>query len=510
MTGEILHGQDHEGDLELDCDVVVIGSGSGGAVAATVLAEAGQRVIVLEDGAHVEPTEYGRMRPSESMRHIWRDGGTTMAVGLGDSPMINVTMGRCVGGSSVLTGGVCFRTPDFVLDEWAKKLGLEDLAPDRMAPYFEEVEEAVHVEEVPASMRSLSTLRFAQGIERMGLECKPMRRNTRDCDGCGRCNFGCPHQSKMSVDIAFLPRAVKAGATIVSDARVERVLTHGMRAVGVAGRVRNGPGRKPKGELTVHAKRVVCATGAWSSPALLRRTGIGKQSGQLGKNMTLHPAFRVMARFDEPIEGWKGALQSMFCDAYEHDRILFNSLFVPPGVLAGVMPGIGPAFLERAKAVPNLAIFGGMIHDDSGGEIHNLLGRTVATYRMSRIDRSLIPRILRTMGTAFFEGGAREIFLPILGQVAGLDADQFRALDLEAIPPRKIECSSQHPLGTTRMGITPWHSVVDPDGQTWELEELFVADGGIMPTSLGVNPQISIMTMAMRIASKLRERPLPS
>ncbi len=503
--GEIVHGRDLEGDLEIDADVVVIGSGAGGAVVATTLAEAGQDVVVLEEGAHVEPTEYGQMRPSESMRHIWRDGGTTMAIGLGDSPMINVTMGRCVGGSSVLTGGVCFRTPDFVLDEWADTNGLTELRPKLMEPAFDAVEKAVHVNEVPASMRSLSTIKFAEGAAKLGHPLKPMRRNTVGCNGCGRCNFGCPHQAKMSVDISFLPRAVAAGARIFSDVQVDRILSKGVRAVGVQGRIKN----REKGRIVVHAKRVVCAAGAYYSPAILKRSGIGKQSGQVGKNLTVHPSFRVMALFDDPIRGWRGALQSMFCDTYEHERLLFNSLYIPAGVMIGTMPGVGPARARNAERLPNLAIFGGMIHDEAGGEVHSLFGKTVATYRMTRADRALIPKIFRIMGETYFAAGAKEVYLPILG-TEGVDADGLRRLDGANIPSKRIECSSQHPLGTTRMGISPWHSVVNQDGETWELEELFVADGGIMPTSLGVNPQVSIMSMAMRIAWKLRDRPLPS
>ena len=503
----IVRGRDLEGDLEIGADVVVVGSGASGAVVACVLAEAGQSVVVLEDGPHVKPREYGAMRPSESMRHLWKDGGTTFAIGLGDSPMINLTMGRCIGGSSVLTGGICYRTPEFVLDEWATRHGLTDLAPARMEKCFEAVEEEVFVETVPVEMRSLSTVKFGEGAAKLGYPLKSMRRNTRGCNGCGRCNFGCPHGAKMSVDQAFLPRALAAGARIFSDAHVRRITTEGDRATGVVARVRNSPGLKEGSTLTVRAKRVVIATNAYHSPALLRPVGIGRQSGQLGRNLTVHPSFRIMARFDDRLEGWKGALQSAYTDHFEHDRLLFNSVFVPPGVICGALPGVGPDYARYSGQLPHLAMFGGMIHDDGGGVIHNVLGRTFATYRMSRIDRSLVPRILRIAAETFFAGGAREVYLPVLGMDPVRDMDHLRSLDLEHVPARQIECSSQHPLGTTRMGTMPEHSIVDPDGKTWELDELYVVDGGISPSSLGVNPQETIMAMAMRIAWKLRETP---
>ncbi|MBS2016405.1 MAG: GMC family oxidoreductase [Deltaproteobacteria bacterium] len=503
----IEQGRAHEGDepLELDADVVVVGSGAGGAVVACELAEAGQRVIVVDEGPWIPHERYGRMRPSESMRHLWRDGGFTVAMGLGDTPVVNVHMGSAIGGSSLLTGGVCFRTPEKVLHEWSQTLGLEDLTPERMDAPFASVERAVHVEEVPITLRSRSTTLFGEGLRRAyGVELKPLRRNTKGCNGCGRCNFGCPHGAKLSVDITYIPRALAAGARILSDACVDRVLVKGDRAIGVTGRLKNGKHGKPRTPFTVRARRVVVAAGAYASPLLLRRSGVGGLSGQVGKNLTLHPGFRFMARFDELVQGWKGALQSAYTDTFDDDGIANIGLFIPPGALAGTMPGIGPEHVERARGIPHLAVFGGMIHDDAGGEVHQIFGRPFMTYRMSRRNRAVIPDLMRKMANIFFAAGAREVVLPVLGQPA-VTPDTLRTLDLERVPGKMIECASQHPLGTCRMGTSPHHAVVDPNGQTYELRDLYVADGSILPTSLGVNPQLSIMAMATRIAWKLRE-----
>lgn len=504
----IVEGSRHDGDLAMDADVVVVGSGAGGAVVAAELAEAGQSVVILEEGAHVPPERYGRMRPSENLRHLWRDAGLTFAIGLGDTPVINVMMGQCVGGSSVLTGGVCFRIPDSVMHEWVTEHGLADINPRRMAPVFEEVERRIHVEEVPADMRSRSTQLFLNGLTALGMDWAPMRRNTRGCNGCGRCNFGCPHGAKMSVDVTYLPRALAAGARLVSDCRVERVVARGGRAGGVVGRLLSGAERKPRGKLSVRARRVVVSAGAYASPLLLMKSGIGRSSRQVGRNMTLHPGFRVMARFDDPVVGWKGALQSAYSDALERDRITLTSLFIPPGALAGTLPGIGIAHQKVAEAIPHMAIFGGMIHDEGGGRVQTLFERPFMTYRMAPRDRAAVPILMRRMAEAFFAGGAREVYLPVLG-LGAVDADRLRSLDLEHVPASALESASQHPLGTCRMGVSPHGSVVDAFGQAWDLPELYVADGSILPTSLGVNPQLSIMSMALRIAWHLREKRLP-
>ena len=399
--------------------------------------------------------------------------------------------------------------PGSVMREWEVEHGLTGLDEKSMEPVFEEIERRIHVEEVPPEMRSLSTTRFLQGLDALGLRWQPLKRNTHGCNGCGRCNFGCPHGAKLSVDVTYLPRAFAAGAELYSDARVDAIVSKNGRACGVVGRLLDGPRRKPRGKLSVRARRVVLAAGAYASPLLLEQSGIGRRSGQVGRNLTVHPAFRVMARFADPVYGWKGALQSAYSDALEHERITMTGLYIPPGAMAGTMPGIARTHQLNAESIPKLAIFGGMIHDEGGGRIQRVFGKPVMTYRMAPKDRAAVPVLMRRMADAFFAAGAEEVFLPVLG-LGGVDRDRLGKVDLEHVPGRSLECGSQHPLGTCRMGVAPQNSVVDAWGQCWELPELYVADGSILPTSLGVNPQLSIMSMALRIAWHLRERKLPS
>ena len=165
--------------------------------------------------------------------------------------------------------------------------------------------------------------------------------------------------------------------------------------------------------------------------------------------------------------------------------------------------------VAAAKHIPHMTVCGGLIHDEGGGVVRRGPGREpIVTYRMAPADRAAIPKLIRTLGDAYFAAGAREVYPPILGQ-GGLDADAFRAFDFARVPAGKLEASSQHPLGSARMGSTREHSVVNVSGETWDVKELYVVDGSILPTSLGVNPQESIMAMATRIAWILRERPLP-
>ena len=259
----------------------------------------------------------------------------------------------------------------------------------------------------------------------------------------------------------------------------------------------------------MHARRVVLACSAWYTPLILERSGVGKQSKVLGKRMTLHPGFRMMARFDEDVRGWHGAMQSAFSDAFEEAGATLVSVFIPPSVIAATMPGIGPAHHERAQQLPNIAMFGGMIHDEGGGTVRRGFGREpIVTYRMAREDRPKVSATVRALGETYLAAGAKEVFPPLLGLPGGLSADAFRKLDLDAIPMSRFETSSQHPLGTARMGKDPVNAVVDADGRAFDMEELYVVDGSVLPTSLGVNPQLSIMSIATRLAWRMRDRPL--
>ena len=203
----VVHGRALPRGFDVGCDVVVVGSGAGGAVVAAICAEAGLRVIVLEEGPYYSAAEYQRFRPSDTLRRLFRESGMLTALGVGQTPMISVTLGRAVGGSSLLTGGVCFRIPSEVHNRWAKDLGLSELSERSFEAAYYDVERRAYVREVPASMRSESTNRFVAGAAHLGIEMAPLRRNTGDlCEGNARCNFACPAGAKQSVDIAYLPR----------------------------------------------------------------------------------------------------------------------------------------------------------------------------------------------------------------------------------------------------------------------------------------------------------------
>jgi choline dehydrogenase-like flavoprotein len=421
------------------------------------------------------------------------------ALGIGDTPFISVLQGRCVGGSSVLTGGVCFRIPDEVLHEWSHRLALQTMTPEGVDAHFRAVEERVHVETVPESARSRSTDLFVEGAAKLGVPMKSIRRNTRHCHGESRCNFGCPHGAKMSVDVSFLPEACALGATVVSDALVERVDVRGGAARGVRGRLL-GPDGEPGVPFEVRAKVVVVACGSLHTPLLLRASGL--DSPHIGRHMTLHPGFRVGAIFDEVVSGWDGAMQSVYSDHFQDQGITLVSVYPPVSVLAAAFPGVGPRHRAHVHKMPNLAVFGGMIHDEGGGRVMRWLGREpLVTYRMAPEDRPRMIKGIEIVARMAFAAGAKEVAMPIF-RIDTLKSER-ELDDLVANPPkmRFVECTAYHPLGSAKMSADPRGGVVRETGEAWQVDNLFLADGSVLPTSIGVNSQLPVMAVAHKIAT---------
>jgi choline dehydrogenase-like flavoprotein len=495
----VVEGRRQRAPFSASTDVVVVGSGSGGAVVARELTRAGLSVIVLEEGGHYPAAVYSKFSPTEGLRMLAREAGLSVAVGLGDTPLMSVMAGKCVGGSSVLTGGVCFRIPDDVLHDWSMRLGLGELTPDALAPYFEELERDLSVTTVPSTMRSRSTELFVEGADKLGIPMKPLRRNAPMCKGAARCNFGCPNSAKMSVDVVMLPEACARGASILSDALAEKILVEGGAARGVRGRFIDDETGEPRVPFEVRARAVVVACGAIHTPGLLQKSGVATK--HVGRNLTLHPAFRVGALFDERIDGWDGAMQSVYSDHFANDGITLLGVYTAPNILTAAFPGVGREHRRFVRSLPNLAFFGAMVHDEAGGRVRRWLSREpLVTYRMSGRDRARLWRGVGILGEMAFAAGAREVLLPIFGADPIKRPEDLRALVASPPPARRVECMSFHPLGSARMSARPEDGVVKPNGESWRVSNLFVADGSILPTSIGVNSQLPVMAMALRLA----------
>lgn len=491
-TGEIVRGETLLGERIVTADACVVGTGAGGAPAAAELAAAGLRVVMLEEGAWHDADGF-TARPRDMAPRLYRDGGQSATIG---TPPIVLPTGRAVGGTTLINSGTCFRTPAHVLARWRDRDGLTALTEEELRPVFDDVEATIGVAEVAPDLAGENAAIVRRGAEALGFSGGYLRRNARGCVGSGVCAFGCPSGAKQHTGVTFVPRAWDHGAVLFTGTRVRDLERRGDRITDVVAATAGG------GTLRVRADVVVLACGAIGTPLLLRRNGLGTQSGRLGRNLSIHPASAVRARMDHEVRMWEGVPQSYYVDEWAADGIMLEGIAAPPDQAAMATPRQGPELRELMLDVGRTASFGVMVTDEGRGAIHHVLGRPVLRYDLDRADAARFQRGFERLAEIFFAAGAREVVVPVTGVPTLRDGD-LGPLRAARVRPRDLHLMAFHPLGTARAGADPQRAVVDGDLRVHGLANLYVADGSVVPSSPGVNPQLTIMALATRAARRI-------
>jgi choline dehydrogenase-like flavoprotein len=481
-----------------DCDVAIVGSGAGGAACATILAEAGLDVLVLEAGPYMDRTSYPD-EPLAALQALYRDGGLTIAEG---RPAIPTPVGRAVGGTTVINSGTCFRAPDDVLAGWRDDHGIEWAA--ELDGEYAEAEEIMWVRQVDPERMGRNGQLLREGAEALGVSHEPLRRNAGGCFQCSSCPSGCRLDAKRASHVSYLPRAVAAGARVRAGVEARRVTFEGGRATGLDCVTPTEGKSRP---FRVRARRaVVMAGGAFGTPELLLRSGFRAPSGQLGRNLRIHPACWVGARFDEEVRGWDGVMQSYAVTEWEPQGVLLEATFTPLAFGAQWLPGTGRAHQERVRAYDHIASTGVHLSDRSAGRV-GLAGdgSLKITYRLTEEDSTRLLFGIARAAELLYAAGATEVY----PQIAGIPIiPKARIADLESSPPRSaaLRLEAFHPMGTAHMDSNPGRGVTGTDGAVHGASGLYVADGSLLPSSIGVNPMMTIIAMASRVARQMAER----
>ncbi|HZK73855.1 MAG TPA: GMC family oxidoreductase [Clostridia bacterium] len=478
-------------------DVVIVGSGAGGAVAAKELAEAGLKVIVLEEGEHFDRRDFTGS-PPERLRRFYRGNGLTFTIGV---PTISLPIGRGVGGSTLINSGTCFRTPDFVLDSWGIDRG-------EMTALFDEVEQILEVGPVGADIMGANGEVMDRGRRALGYSGGPIRRNARGCHGSGVCAFGCPLDAKLGMHVTYLPLAVRAGARIITGCRVDGLVIQGGHAVGVRGSVvdpETGAVQKSS-RFEVRAQRVILAAGAVYTPILLLRERLANSSGQVGRNLRIHPGCGVLAAFDHDLDAWKGVMQSYYVDEKLQDGILLEATYPPPGVgySAGGIGGKGTELKDMLARYRQTAAAGLIISDTGTGRVRTTPGGgLLITYDLHRDDLRKTLDGIRLATEVYLAAGAEEVHTLLPGMAPVRRREELSMITEGRWTAADLKLSAYHPMGTCRMGKDPRSSVVDEQGRAHDLPGLVITDASVLPGSTYVNPQITIMALAARSARRL-------
>ena len=488
---QMTDGRQVDEDLDLECEVVVVGSGAGGAAAAYELARRGRAVLMVESGHYFDRRSFDG-DPLKAFSKLYLGRGMTLALGnLG----VPVWAGRAVGGTTIVNSGTCYRTPEWTLKRWADDFGLSMLSSAHLDPYFRGVEEMLQIG--PAQDRYLGGAArvIARGAEKLGLAHGPLPRNAPSCDGQGVCAFGCPTGAKRSTDVSYIPAALEHGAQLISGAHVSKVEIVAGRARGVRGRLASGR------TFRIRADAVVVAGGTLMTPLLLRKSGACVSSGWLGKNLSIHPAAHVIARFDEDIDMSRGIPQSYGIDTFAPEGIMYEGGSLSLKSIGGTMPFAGRRYMDFMDQYRKTALFGFMIQDKSRGEVRQgPKGMPLITYNLCKEDVAQMHKGLIKLCEVYLEAGAEHIWpgVTTCDEVVGrAGIESFRSMRLKA---SHIESAAFHPLGTCRLGTDPKTSCVGPDHQAHDTAALYVTDGSAVPSSLGANPQVTIMALASRAA----------
>lgn len=498
MTGQIRDGRSFGGG-RLECDVVVVGSGAGGAVAAAELAEAGAAVIVVEEGPY-RPTETFTGDDLEMVRSLYRDGGVTATLG---RPPVAYNEGRCVGGSTVINGAMSWRAPERVIERWSREHAMPELNAQTLEPWFDRVEAFLSVSTQDAGSIGRDQEMLRLGAERLGWRVVDNRRAQLHCAGCNRCLFGCPTGAKQSTLVSYLPRAMAFGAAVYADCRVGRVRFRGKRAVGVEGKVTvDDQGRTA--DFAVAASAVLVACGAIQTPALLARSGVRSPSGRIGCGLTVHPGASLTAVFDDLVEGWKGVHQAYQVREFDDDGVIMAAVNLPPALVARSLPLNGVALGRAMDDYPRMVTAGVLVEDTTSGRVRIWRGQPVPTYSITDSDARRIFDAIRLLSEALFAAGARRMYLPFGGPRSIVSSvEQLRRLDQPA--REELDLMTVHLMGTAAMGGDPTRHVCDAFGRVWNTANLYVADASLFPSPVAVNPMETVMALSSRCAAAAAE-----
>jgi len=497
---------DYSGHIKDRCDVVAVGTGPGGAVVAKKLAEAGQSVILVEEG---QPYGVKDFKPDagEAMLRMLREGGMRSTRGNVFMPTMQAI---CLGGGSLVNSAISVRPPGWVFDSWAESFGTHLITGGTLESHFGEVESFLGIAPTPEAVLGERNLAFKRGCDALGYDSEPCPRNAPGCKGSGECFSGCRNGGKTSTDISYVPAAIRAGARVYTSLRVDRVKHQGRRATGVSGKIVDPVSRSDVHDFEIQARFVVLAAGCMASPVILQRSGIGNEHGLAGKHLRDHPGVAVLAVFPAAINPWRGATQGYQSLHFLREGIKLEVLWSPPPIIATRFPGFGVEFKDQLATFDRSAPFDVIAdgHDSEGSVSARPFGHDPdIRYTLGARDVEKLHRGLCILSDIAFAAGAEEVLPGLHGADPVLrgkgDVDKLRRYKMTAQDP---VIAGNHVFGTTRMGCDPKVSVTDTDGRCHETDNLYVADSGLIPASTAVNPMLTIMALANRIGGIIAAR----
>lgn len=495
------HVSFREAGYELDVDYVVVGSGAGGATAANTLARGGATVALVEAGPWRDPSDY----PSSTygaMRDLFDDWGVGIAQGRALWPIVQAS---CVGGTTVINSAICVRTPEDVMVGWERDLGVGSKAfRDAIWRHQDALERELSAEVVPKAAMGRSNELALVGAKAVGYESHAMTRYAKGCVGAGQCLQGCTKLKKQSLNLQFVPEVMERGGVVLSCAPVEMVLVEGRRAVGVTGRFREPVTRRSGGRFTVRARKgVVVAASVTRTAPLLMASGVKHRL--LGEGFRAHPGTGVFGVYDDPVDQNVGATQGWASVQYRVEPgMKLETLAIPPEMVASRLAGAGRELVARMAEYRHMAMWVVAVRAEAVGRVkRGLFGEVSVKYGFGDRDVDRLRKGLALLAKSHFAAGAKKVVPGIFGLPYEIGPDQTDLIAEGPLDPRAYVVISSHLFGGTVMNADPALGVCDARGRVHGYEGLVVADASVIPTTLGVNPQHTIMALARTFAESM-------
>lgn len=492
-------------------DIVIIGSGAGGGIAAEQLAQAGFKVILLEEGAYYTRDDF-IMQERWAYPNLYQEGAARKT----RDQAIGILQGRTVGGSTTVNWTTSIRTPKATLNYWHSEFGINFSGDNDLTGYFALAEQRLNIHPWQVAPNA-NNAKLQQGCEALGWQHTVINRNVNGCANLGYCGMGCPINAKQSMLVSTIPSAMALGATLISRISVRKLQWQGdsitdLEAVPVDQHF------QPRSDIRIHikAKHYIVAAGAIGSPALLLRSGVPNPSGRLGKHTYLHPTVISGALFAETINGHSGAPQSIYSDHFvwpQHSDKAGYKLEVPPlhpVLMATKLTGTGAQHAALMQQFNHLQVIIALLRDgfhpqSQGGTVQlddaqqPLLDYPITDYLWQGMREALL-----SMAELQFAAGAKQV-LPIHHDAKLYSSWPEAKAAILQLPMQKLRQTvvSAHVMGGCNMSASPAKGVVDQNGRHHQLQNLSVFDGSVLPTSLGANPQLTIYALVWRNCQQL-------
>ena len=467
--------------------MLIIGSGAAGATLAYRLAEAGRSVTILERGKYLPPSRFSENEMA-MLAELYADG----ALQLSRDFRFQVLQGMCVGGSTTVNNAVCFEIPAHVLAHWNEELGA-GLAEPRLQASFDRVREAVGVTEQPALALMPGGDKFEQGVRELKLEFDwgIVEANIAGCLGCGYCNIGCAYGAKLSMTETMLPRGQERWPErlrIVSECYVEKIER---RNGGVSG-VECRSGRR---RVRVEANTVIVSAGAVNSSLLLLRSEIG--GPRVGRGLSFNMGSPITAEFDEPLNAYAGLQISHYLRAPREQGYVMETWFNPPAAQAMAVPGWLAQHRHNMSRYQRLTALGVLVGTEANGSIRRrAILESELDFTPRDGDLAKLREGLKLAGRVLLAAGAERVMCTTMGYREFTEPEELDALDEMVRSNYDIQIGTGHPQGGNALSPDRERGVVDPSFRVHGLDNLFVCDASVFPSSVTVNPQLTVMALA--------------